>query len=313
MAVLHPPVEMALARAEKQVPTPSAARPLAFEIKLDGYRGLLFSGEGVLQSRNGNNLAARFPELLTAATDLGDVVLDGEIVAYRDGRLDFGALAGSPRNRAASGAVVYYVAFDLLAEGDRDYRSAANQDRRARLEQLMTRARPPLQLVTRTTNRDEAMDWMQPHAAALGIEGVVVKRLDRPYRAGRSDWIKVRSTVVVDAVTIGATGDLTAPTELVLARPEAAGPLRRIGLSLPLRSDLRVEAGRHLISTGDPPKKIFSGLFGASSETEYYPVRPTLVVEILAEASVLAFTNRQRPQVHRLRLDLTPDDLALRI
>lgn len=53
----------------------------------------MFAADGVLQSRRHNDLAVRFPEIMTAAGSLGDVVSDGGLVALRDGRLDFGSLA----------------------------------------------------------------------------------------------------------------------------------------------------------------------------------------------------------------------------
>ncbi len=311
MAVLHSPVELALARAEKQVP--SAARyPAAYEPKFDGWRGLLFSRQGVLQSRQGHDLAGRFPELITAGQTVGDVVLDGEIVATREGRLDFGALAGSPHTRNASGVVVYFVAFDLLAAGRHDHRGRPYRDRRARLAKLMEGVRPPLQLMPSTTDRAKALAaWMQPHAAAVGIEGVLIKRLDGPYQPGRGrDWVKVRYTVVVEAVVIGVTGDPQRPLELVLARPDTPGGLRRIGLSHALPPLLRAQAAEHLTVIDGPPKRISTGLFGTPRWTEYRAVRQTLVVEVRAEGAVLAFTSRIRPQVQRLRPDLTPQDVA---
>ncbi|WP_112231793.1 DNA ligase-like domain-containing protein [Lentzea atacamensis] len=143
----------------------------------------------------------------------------------------------------------------------------------------------------------------------MGIEGCLIKRLDQPYRVGRNgDWIKVRHTVVVDAVVIGATGSPSTPVELLLARPDATGELRRIGLSQPLSPALRAQAGPHLALTGEPPVRVSTGQFGRG-ETEYKPVHPTLVVEVEVEGSVHAFTNRLRPTVHRLRSDLTLADL----
>jgi ATP-dependent DNA ligase len=310
MAALHAPVELVAARAQKTLPRADARRPVRYEPKYDGWRGLLFTGDGVLQSRRGTNLAARFPELVRAGRTLGDVVLDGEIVALRDGRLDFGALTSAPRRRAGAGVTIYFVAFDLLAEGEHDFRAATCQDRRVRLEVVMTGARPPVQLAPYTTDRDQALTWMRPEVSAVGIEGCVIKRLDRPYRPGRSgDWIKVRHTVVVDAVVIGVTGTPNSPAELLLALPDATGELRRIGLSHPLPTTLRAQARPHLYLTGEPPVRVSTGQFGGRGETEYKPVHPTLVVEVEAEGSVLAFASRLRPTVHRLRPDLTLADL----
>lgn len=309
MAVLHAPVELAAARAQKTLPQADARHPVRFEPKYDGWRGLLFTGDGVLQSRRGTNLATRFPELVTAGRALGDSVLDGEIVALRDGRLDFGALTSTPHGRGAAGITIYFIAFDLLAQGTHDLRGATCQDRRAGLESVMAGARPPLQLAPCTTDLDQALTWMRPEVSAVGIEGCLIKRLDQPYRPGRNgDWIKVRHTVVVDAVVIGATGNPRSPTELLLARPDSSGALRRIGLSQPLSAALRAQAGPRLDLTGEPPARVSAGQFGRG-ETEYKPVHPTLVVEIEAEGSVHAFTSRLRPTVHRLRPDLTPADL----
>ncbi|WP_434445321.1 hypothetical protein [Lentzea sp. E54] len=310
MAVLHAPVELVAARAQKTLPRADARRPVRFEPKYDGWRGLLFTSDGVLQSRRGTNLATRFPELIAAARTFGDVVLDGEIVALRDGRLDFGALTSAPRGRAAAGITIYFIAFDLLAEGHHDLRETTCRDRRARLEAVMAGARPPLQLAPCTTDLDQALTWMQPEVSAVGIEGCVIKQLDQPYRPGRNgDWIKVRHTVVVDAVVIGATGNLSSPAELLLARPDSTGELRRIGLSQPLSPALRAEAGPHLDITGEPPARVSTGQFGSRGETEYKPVHPTLVVEVEAEGSVHAFTNRLRPTVYRLRPDVDVADL----
>nr|WP_158893367.1 hypothetical protein [Amycolatopsis anabasis] len=80
-------------------------------------------------------------------------MLDGELVALRDGRLDFGALTSAPRARAAAGISGYYVAFDLLAEAELDLRVEPYRVRREQLERLFTGIGPPLQLAPSTTDR----------------------------------------------------------------------------------------------------------------------------------------------------------------
>lgn len=169
MGLLRPPVALALARDERQVPAPS---PLwSYEPKTDGWRSALWTQSGFVQSRRDNNLAQRFPEILAAARGLGDLVLDGELVALRDGRLDFGALASPPRARAAAGVTIYYVTFDLIAEDDRDWRPQPYRARRLRLEQLLAGIEPPLQLSPAPTDQDQAMPWLNPAMAYRGIEG----------------------------------------------------------------------------------------------------------------------------------------------
>src|SRR5437879_4085374 len=76
---------------------------------------------------------------LAAAHDLGSLVLDGELVAYRGGRVDFAALGFSTRRRAAAGVQLVYVAFDLLAARGRDLRRLPDGGWRARLAAALAR------------------------------------------------------------------------------------------------------------------------------------------------------------------------------
>lgn len=307
MAVLEPPVELASARPVRDVPVSRLGRELVYEPKYDGWRAALFSTLGVLQSRRGNNLAARFPEIMAAAAGLGDVVLDGEIVAMREGRIEFAALAMSPRSRAAAGATVSFVAFDLLAEGWRDRRPDPLRLRWTALQRLFAEVAPPLLLTPSTTERDAALAWMRPEFAAAGIEGCVAKQLSSPYPGRPGAWVKVRQLAVVDAVVVGVVGPPQGPSEVVLARRDDAGELRQVGLSLPLSPRLSQQIGEQVALTGEPAIRI-SGAFGPG-RTQYRPVRPELVVEVEAEASVLTFASRLRPRVHRVRPDLTATDL----
>lgn len=236
-------------------------------------------------------------------------MLDGEIVALREGRLDFGALTSSPKTRAEAGVAIYYIAFDLLATADTDLRGEPYTTRRAELAARLAGVRPPLQLVPSVTDRSEAMQWMRPEAAQLGIEGIVAKDTTKPYRPGRTgDWRKIRQRIVIDAVVVGVAGALARPEALVLARPNVHGALEQIGLSLPLSPALRDATAAHVESTGEPRRRLAPVL--GSEGTEYQPVHPTLVVEAEAEATVLTFTARLRPRVHRLRPDLNPDDVT---
>ncbi|MGY6658676.1 ATP-dependent DNA ligase [Amycolatopsis sp. TRM77291] len=310
MAVLRPPVSLPLAQAVRDVPTSQPGREWLYQAKFDGWRSLLFAADGVLQSRRDNDLADRFPEIVDAGAQLGDVVLDGEIVALREGRLDFGALTSAPGTRGVEGIGIYFVAFDLLADERTDYRTTPCRERWDRLQRRFAGVEPPLQLVPSTTDRDAAMAWMRPEASQVGIEGIVAKRADSPYRPGRtgSSWVKIRTMVVVDAVVVGVTGSPERPDELVLARPDDTGELRTIGLSQPITPAMARQVGEHVTLTGEPARKVSSGAFGRG-RTEFRPVRPELVVEVAIEASVATFSSRLRPRVHRIRADLAVEDL----
>lgn len=304
--MLTPPVALATARDERTVPGPDPR--WRYEPKFDGWRAAVFTAAGIVWSRRDNDLAGRFPEVVAAVLDLGDLVLDGELVALRAGRLDFGALTSSPRARAAAGIDIYYVAFDLLAEDDRDLRPLPYTARRDRLVSRLAGASPPVQLVPATADRDEALAWMRPELAEVGIEGVVTKDAGRPYRAGRTgDWRKTRQLVVVDAVVVGVAGPVTRPEAVVLARPRESGELRVIGLSLPLTPALRDTVAPLVSPTGEPRR--LPGTALGHPGAAYQPVVPALVVEVEAETTVLTFGARLRPRVHRVRPELTPGDV----
>ncbi len=306
MGALVPPVGLVLARDVREIPGPG----WVYEPKFDGWRAVVFAALGVVQSRRNNDLAARFPEIAAAARALGDVVVDGELVALREGRLDFGSLAVMPRARAATGVEVYFVAFDVLAVGDDDVRELPLAARRTRLEEVFAGARPPLQLTPSTLDRAVTELWMRAESALVGIEGVVAKKAASRYRAGRTgDWVKVRQKVVVDAVVVGVAGPLTRPEALLLARPDAEGVLLPIGLSLPLPPAFRDEAAGLVTPTGEPRRRLPTTVLGQEG-SEYVPVHPTLVVEAEAEATVMTFTARLRPRIHRFRTDLAPTDLS---
>src|SRR5215203_1906516 len=79
---------------------------------------------------------------------------------------------------------------------------------------------------------------MRAHTGT-GLEGVVAKRLDQPYRPGRRGWQKLRTRITAEAVVGGITGPLEAPQELILGRPDDTGRLRIVGRTTPLRSPTR--------------------------------------------------------------------------
>lgn len=309
MAVLVAPIAFALAETAREVP--EAAPGQLYEPKTDGWRIAAFTGSGVLQTRGERDVAARFPEIAAAARPLGDVVLDGELVGLRAGQLDFTALAAPPRARARAGVVVYIVVFDLLAVGGDDLRAAPLRERRARLVELLTGAAPPVQLCPQTTDRDAALAWMDPAAAAVGVEGVMTKAGNSPYRAGRSRaWRKTRQKSWVDLLVVGVTGNPARPEAAVLALPHTdhqdqgggGERARAVGISLPLPAGMRAQLGALLVDVGParllPP--VIGGLPGRGPGTTYRPVAPTVLVEVEADPSIEHGRFRHRPRVHRI-------------
>jgi len=128
-----------------------------WEAKWDGWRGLWASGR--LWSRRGTDLTGYFPDLVPvlAARLPDDVVIDGEIVCWNtgQGRLDFQALsrrltAGRRLSALAAANPAHLVCFDLLAAGGRDLRALPQEDRRARLQALLSGMGSPIDLCQHT-------------------------------------------------------------------------------------------------------------------------------------------------------------------
>ena len=172
-----------------------------YEPKLDGYRVIAFvQGTTVrLQSRRGLDLTACFPELAAdLAAQAAQMILDGEIVALdAAGRPSFNALQNRAQLKTATEIAaaqrdtpVVLVCFDLLHFAGLNLRAAPYRDRRRYLAQCLLPSRH-LQLVHVSENAE------QLYAAALGqgFEGIIAKRLDSVYQAGRRSraWLKIKA------------------------------------------------------------------------------------------------------------------------
>src|SRR5258706_664806 len=183
-----------------------------WEPKLDGYRALAFiDGERVrVRSRRGLELAPSFPRLVEelAKQRPGTMILDGEIVAFdTSGKPSFNALQNrvqlkTPREIAAadSSTPVVFVCFDLLHFAGVDLRDAPYRDRRRYLAQCLM----PSGLVQLVHASDDGIA-LHDAAIASGFEGVIGKRKDSRYLAGkRSDsWLKVKPATTADFVIGG--------------------------------------------------------------------------------------------------------------
>ncbi|MEU4675101.1 hypothetical protein AB0F91_45975 [Amycolatopsis sp. NPDC023774] len=207
MPVPNLPLRLAVAEPAAALPTGA----YGYEPKLDGWRAAVHVPAGVIQSRIGSNLSDRFPGVLESAAALGRVVLDGEIVAYRDGRLDFGALGYGEARRRREGVVIVFAAFDLLGWRGRDLRPWPYTRRRERLQAVIGAGTAGVQLMRSTLDFERARAWISEDQSAVGVEGVVAKPLQSRYPAGggRSGWLKVRHYADIDAIVLGVTGSPT--------------------------------------------------------------------------------------------------------
>src|SRR5262249_27557814 len=246
-----PPLAPMLSSAADRLPE---GQGWQFEPKWDGFRTLVFrDGDDVLlQSRDERPMNRYFPELVAplAATLPARCVVDGEIVIAGPGGLDFEALllrihpAASRVNMLAAQMPASFVAWDLLAVGDEDLREAPLGARRERLEQVLAGAAAPVHLSPATRDRALAEDWF-PRFEGAGLDGVMAKRLDAPYRAGERTMIKVKHARTADCVVAGfrwhKKGAGTMVGSLLLGLYDDDGTLHHVGVAAAFTNAVRAQ------------------------------------------------------------------------
>jgi ATP-dependent DNA ligase len=179
-----------------------------YEPKWDGFRGLLENGSGDLRlwSRNARPLLRYFPELEQLAKLLPPKsALDGEIVIERKGVLDFDAMqmrlhpAESRVRKLSAEIPARFIAFDVLIwKGERVW-----QEPLAKRRTKLTRVAKRFELSPATRDRAEALEWLE-RFEAIGLDGVVAKRLDLQYLPGSRDGVvKVKPEKTADCVVVG--------------------------------------------------------------------------------------------------------------
>ncbi|MEZ4432356.1 MAG: DNA ligase D [bacterium] len=199
---------------EPQLATAATAAPAGagwlHEAKLDGYRVIAHKrGETIrVISRNGLDWTHRFPPVAQALArlPLATAILDGEIVVFdRHGSTDFGAL----QHALSVGAGDYVlVAFDLLWFDGHDLRDHPLRDRKDALRRLID-ALPPWDAPAALRYGDDipgrGPDVLR-EACRLGLEGIISKRADAPYKSGRGRaWLKVKCGARQELVIVGFT------------------------------------------------------------------------------------------------------------
>lgn len=314
-----------LARHVSAMPAPGALRGgCVYEPKFDGYRALLFvTDDGCrVQSRRGHDITDAFQDVADAAAEHlpEGLVLDGELVVWVDGGLDFGELqrrVGHGRNRRLKQRPASFVAFDVLAAGSNDVRGAALTVRRQLLETVLEDAPTSVQLCPQTADADEAREWMAAYLAAdVGIEGLVVKGRGTIYKGGAREWLKYRERDTVEVVVGAVSGSVDAPLHLVLGLPGPDGDLRFAGTTSELTTQQRGEIGPLLEpADGDHPwlpDGAEATRWGASGKRPLVSVRETLVVEVSTDSTVQGGRWRHPTTFVRVRPDLSPAEVPVR-
>jgi ATP-dependent DNA ligase len=326
-----PPVEPMLAKTAKKIPP-----GMLYEPKWDGFRAIVFrDGDEVeLGSRSGKPLTRYFPEVVDAvlANTPRRCVLDGEIVIARDGRLDFDALlerihpAQSRVRHLAEVTPASLVAFDLLALGDDALLATPQRERAAQLAQALAGAADPVFTTPVTEDLDLAGRWFEQFEGA-GLDGVVAKPADLPYRPGERVMVKVKHERTADCVVAGLRPHKSGPVvgSLLLGLYDDAGRLQHVGVcaSFPMarRKELMEELAplRMDSAQGHPWERWTSEEAQASDrlpggpsrwtgkkDLSWIPLRPERVLEV-AYDHMQGGRFRHTAQFRRWREDREPD------
>ncbi|MFN2566395.1 MAG: DNA ligase D [Gemmatimonadaceae bacterium] len=185
-----------------------------FELKLDGYRLIASKSNNdvLLLTRNGNDYTAVFPEIVRAikALPVTECILDGEVVVLDwQGRPSFARLQQRGRlssaidiKRASVELPATFYAFDLLAFGRFDLRGLPLVRRKG----ILTQAVPKLGPVRVLDHIEREGEAFLKEVTAVGLEGIIAKKADAPYRGGRSaQWLKIKAERTGDFVIVGFT------------------------------------------------------------------------------------------------------------
>jgi ATP-dependent DNA ligase len=281
-AIPFPPMEAELVRA-----LPEGAE-WQYEPKWDGFRGILENASGDLKlwSRNARPLLRYFPEL----EPLGKLLppgsaLDGEIVIERDGVLDFDAMQtrlhpADSRVRKLSGEIpARFIAFDILVWKGEETWPLPLAKRRKKLERSAKR----FELSPATGDLERALDWLE-RFEAIGLDGVIAKRLDLPYLPGSRDGVaKVKPEKTADCVVVGlrwkSRPDRIATLLLGLYGDD--GEIDYVGTAAVAPARHGEIAARVLPLLEDAPERRFSepSRWGGG-ELEESALRPEVVVEV---------------------------------
>jgi ATP-dependent DNA ligase len=336
--LVSPPILPMLSKRVDELPL---GQGWIYEPKWDGFRALIFrdGDEILIQSRDEKPLNRYFPELLDPllAQLPARAVLDGEIVIARNGRLDFDALqlrlhpAASRVKLLSRQIPASIVFFDLLCEGDRDWRGQPFEQRRRKLEQLFAAVEPPLHLTPATRETGVALDWFARFEGA-GLDGVMAKPVLGTYEPDKRVMVKVKHERDCDCVVAGfrwhKQGERSTVGSLLLGLFDDSGALHHVGVCASFTQEKRKELVPYLgpyrenaLAThpwkhwagndpdGAQPHRMPGGQsrWSQGKDLSWEPLRPELVAEVAYE-HMQGTRFRHMAHFRRWRIDKKPSD-----
>ncbi|SDH55545.1 ATP-dependent DNA ligase [Microbacterium pygmaeum] len=319
-----------LAKSVPTVPDPAATPGgLSYEPKWDGFRALVsWDGTDVeIGSRGAKPLTRYFPELVEAFARLlpEPCLIDGEIGVPKgepgSQKLDWESLtqrihpAASRVNMLAETTPAMFIAFDLLARGDRDLQGEPFSTRRAELVDLLDGLPDPIH-VTRTTNDpDLAERWLAEFEGA-GLDGVVAKPLAQPYAPNKRTMFKIKHARTADVVALGYRVHKSGAGvgSLLVGLHNEDGQLFNVGAVSAWSNQRRLELVDELaplvqrdeegeMKKGEGEKSRFSA---ADRDSSFVKLRPERVLEVRYD-QLEGWRFRHTVQFERWRPDRDPE------
>lgn len=187
----------------KLIDDPFDKKDWLFEIKWDGYRAIagIEKGKVSLYSRNGNSFAKAYPAIVDALqTSITDnCVLDGEIIAITDTAVSFNAL----QHYKEKAVPLQYAVFDLLYLNGTDLRDTPLRERKELLRGIIPEDGP---IIFSDHVEEKGVDFFN-HIKEQGIEGIIAKDAQSPYREGTrsGEWLKIKAVQEQEAIIVGYT------------------------------------------------------------------------------------------------------------
>ncbi len=216
------------------VEAPPSGADWIFEIKYDGYRAMIAAHQDAVKifTRSGLDWTGKFPQIAKAAAALrlDRVLIDSEIVVIdAKGRTDFAALVTALES--GKGALSCLV-FDILCDAGEDCRDETLRARKARLRKLMGNPTRDavIQVSEDFSGRGKTGAKLLQSACAHGLEGIIAKRADAPYRGGRrGEWLKIKCGDAQEFVVIGFAPSLRRHFASILLAVHEGKQLRYAG------------------------------------------------------------------------------------